>query len=145
MRQLRGVGAGSPERKWTLRRRSGKSTQGLRSSRALLGLLFVVASVAALYTTLSISGERRSTSSVAARAAGQPGSEGGSKLRSNFGQLNVTGVDEDNGLSEEWRTCRAYEESGLPPHKKVNSCGGYTKQRSFFNLEALTPSVSICF
>lgn len=120
MRRPKGAGAETPEMP-TTRGGNGEQARGLPSAPSLLRLVFVVVLVSTLYTTLVVLREGGGgTSSQALRAVGQRQSSGdGSKLRSTFRQLHMMGFEEDSGRSGEWRTCRAYAESELPPHKKV--------------------------
>lgn len=119
MRRLRGGGAaGSPEAS-ARRGADGEPAHGLLpSAPSALKLVFVVALVTTLYTTLVVlreGGGGGGRSPVLQLRA----SSGRSELRSTFRQLSMMGFEEGDGLGGEWRTCRAYEEDKLAPHKKV--------------------------
>lgn len=45
-------------------------------------------------------------------------------LRRRFRQLSMLGFESEGGKGGEWKTCRAFEETGLAPHKKVKHGGG---------------------
>ncbi len=122
MRRPRGVGAETPEDAPTTRAGDGEPARELPSAPSLLRLVFVVVLVSTLYTTLVVLRDGGGgTSPTALRAEGWPegSSGGGSKLRSTFRQLHMMGFEEGSEQGGEWRTCKAYAESELPPHKKV--------------------------
>lgn len=94
---------------------------GARSAPSVVKLVLVVAIVSSLCTAL-VTGKVRGGRHPFGR--GEPdGGRGGAweraNLRKKFRQLDMMGFEESNGQGGEWRTCRAYEESGLGPDKKV--------------------------
>lgn len=46
-------------------------------------------------------------------------------LRRTLRKLSMIGYESEGGEGGEWKTCRAFEETGLGPDKKVNGDEGY--------------------
>lgn len=68
--------------------------------------------------TLSVGGDGIATATtttvVPARAEGR-----GERKGQSFRQLNAIGFEKGDGTGGEWKTCRAYQEDKLAPHKRV--------------------------
>lgn len=128
MRRARG-GAGLPEAAASQTPPSSRlhgddETAGARSAPSAVKPVLMVALALTLFAAIVLVGNARGgTQAVELRAssgsnAGASGGRG-TDLRRSFRRLSMMGFEEGSGQDGEWRTCRAYEESTLGPHKKV--------------------------
>eukprot|EP00903_Cladosiphon_okamuranus_P021873 g20109.t1 len=91
-------------------------------------LVLVLAAALTLYTAVIVLGKWRGRTHTldlraSAPAAKPSGGEEGANLRKTFRRLSMIGFEEGSGKEGEWRTCRAYQEDKLGPHKQKGAIG----------------------
>lgn len=126
MRRAR-AGLGSPQAETPSRLHGdGEIVVNTRSAPSAMKLVLAAAMGLTMCAALVVMGKGRGeTPPIDLKASGGPGRASGvegTNLRKTFRRLSMIGFEAEEGSEQRggWRTCRAYEEDKLGPHKKVH-------------------------